>query len=404
MFTNVTDAIEWITSCRNENYGFNHFKEVMDILQNPQDKLKIIHVAGTNGKGSVTNYIKDILCANGYKVGTFQSPHIITHLDRIRINSINIDEEAFLAIVNNYYDFFIEQHLNMFEMDYIIMVDYFLSNNVDFVVCEVGLGGRLDATNVVSKPLLSIIVTIGLDHQERLGHTIEQIAIEKAGIIKNNCPVLIGDLPPEAKKEIIYKTLKTNSVLYNLNKYQKISNGHFEYRNDIYRIISNANYQIHNSALAIEAIYILNDTYNLGVTSKAIKDGLKVSKYQGRFELISINPNIIIDGAHNIDGIKALIDSCTNLNRPLICITSILKDKNYLEMLKLLHDFFDEVIVTTFDFYRANNLNDLKVYDSFKAFDNYQESLTYAKELVHNGNIVVCGSLYFISSIIEDTK
>ena len=170
-FKTIEEALNWITAQRRNGSEFAKFKCAMNKLGNPQDKFKMIHVAGTNGKGSTVCFLRDVLMALGYKVGTLQSPHYLTHLDRIRVNGINIDGQSFLDILNEYYDFFETNDLNMFEMDYVIMCEYFKREGVDFALVEVGMGGRLDSTNVIKSPIMSIITTIGFDHMHELGDT-----------------------------------------------------------------------------------------------------------------------------------------------------------------------------------------------------------------------------------------
>ena len=180
MFVNIEEALAWIMNKRNNNYSFEHFKKVAEDFGNIQDKLKMVHVAGTDGKGSTVNYLADLLISQGFKVGTFTSPHYVTHLDRIRINGSNIPDQDFLKLLNKNYDFFIENDLSMFEMDYLLMAEYFYEEKVDYAVVEVGLGGRLDSTNIVKSPLLEIITTIGYDHMDRLGNTLTEICRENA--------------------------------------------------------------------------------------------------------------------------------------------------------------------------------------------------------------------------------
>ena len=188
-FQKAEDVIAIIEQRKNRGYGLDHFKQYMASLGNPQNRLRSIHVAGTNGKGSTTNDIRSILQAAGYKVGSFTSPFMITHLDRIRINDQDIREDAFLEITNRFYDSWMEWDLSMFEIDMCIAVFYYLEEQADFCVFETGLGGRKDATNIL-QPLVSVITNIGMDHMEFLGDTLEKIAGEKAGIVKEDIDLL----------------------------------------------------------------------------------------------------------------------------------------------------------------------------------------------------------------------
>ncbi len=240
MFTAINEALDWIMSRRSNHYSFAHFKEVCHKLGDPQNDLYVIHVAGTDGKGSTCKFLSDLLLSQGFKVGMLSSPHYLTHLDRIRLNGENITDEAFLDILNHYYDFFVENGLSMFEMDYLIMAEYFRREKVDFAVIEVGMGGRLDSTNVVDDTKLSIITSIGFDHMNDLGDTLEAICKEKCGIIKNDSQVLIGRLN-ESCRQIVRETCEErNCRFYELDEYEDLGKRHFLFHGQEYEITSYA--------------------------------------------------------------------------------------------------------------------------------------------------------------------
>ena len=213
-FNDINSAIDYVINRRNMNLGLENFKKIMSSLGNPQDDFKVIHVAGTNGKGSTISIIRDVLMFNGFKIGTFTSPHLITHQDRIRINNINISDEKFIYYLNKYYDLIEENNLSMFEIDTLIMSVYFKESNIDYGIIETGIGGRLDCTNIFNNPLVSVITTIGFDHIDRLGDTLDKIAYEKAGIIKENSNVVVGYLNDLAMKVIYDKAVSCNCKLY----------------------------------------------------------------------------------------------------------------------------------------------------------------------------------------------
>ena len=164
MFKNIDEAIDWIVQRKRNSHSFELFKSFMEKLGNPQDDLKIIHVAGTNGKGSTVTFLRDMFINNGYHVGTLQSPHYLSHLDRIRLDGANIPDEAFLRILNQYYEMFVDENLGMFEIDYVIAIMFFLEVKNDYALIETAIGGRLDSTNVVHKSVLSIITNFAYDH------------------------------------------------------------------------------------------------------------------------------------------------------------------------------------------------------------------------------------------------
>lgn len=398
MFENVQQAMDWVMSQR-KKHTFNEFKKYMAEKGNPQYKLKCIHVAGTNGKGSTTNYLRSILQCAGYKVGSFTSPHLMTHLDRIRVNDINIDEKYFLDIVNENYKQWQEYELSMFEIDMYISVCYFLKENVDFAVYEVGLGGRLDNTNVI-EPLVCVITNIEMDHMQILGDTIEKIAYEKAGIIKDNVDVITFERKKEALNifEEACKLHNSNLIKTEVVKDYTIENQKINYLYHGHKIVLNTNapYQILNSSLAVETIEYLNNKKVINVSEKQLLSGL-LTVWAGRFEIISHDPLVIIDGAHNENGIDALCQCIDSLHINPIIVFSALKDKNYKSMLaKLLNK--GEVIVTQFENKRMSSAEDLaQGFKNVTVIDDYQQALNSA--LKKNKTVIVTGSLYFISLV-----
>lgn len=381
-------------------FGFEHFKASMNELGNPQNDIKCVHIAGTNGKGSTTNYLRSILQEAGYRVGTFTSPHLIVHNDRIRINDVFISDEDLLEYGNRFYDFIEFHNLSMFEIDMLIASTYFKEQNVDFALYEVGLGGRLDATNVVT-PLLSIITTIGFDHMELLGNTLKLIAGEKAGIIKQNVPLLTAE--PKKSCLSVFERICTEkqAPLMKLSKITKLkaSSGlSYRYHNLVIHLNTMALYQIKNSATALEAALILR---NIGVeiSDEAIIEGLANAQWKGRFEKVSDDPLIILDGAHNSHGIAALKESVKHLPKPIFVVFSALKDKETDKMISQMLDVTTHLIVTEFDFYRASTVDLLakdfpvdKIKDPKKAIQN-------GIRRSRGGTLLITGSLYFISEV-----
>ena len=401
-FKKIDEALVWIMQ-RRKAQGFAHFSEVIEDLGHPEKDFKLIHVAGTNGKGSCVTYIRDGLMALGYKVGTLQSPHYKTHLDRIRINGIDIDERTFLDILNEKVDFFIANDLNMFEMDYLIMCEYFKREKVDLVITEVGMGGRLDSTNVVRHPLLTIIVTIGHDHMEVLGDTLEDITYEKCGIIKDESAVLVGDLDSDLKDIVKEEAKRHNARYIETLPYIDLLDRSFIYRDHIYDLYSYAKYQKHNASVALEAIYYLDEIEMIKMDEDKIYEAFKKTIWQGRFEIIKEEPLVIIDGAHNIEGIKALISSIADIDLPKGILFSAIKGKEYDKMLRLLKDNADEVVLTTFD--SPKGLMDIEKESTeldIKVIKDMKEAYDYLYG--RYSCIVVCGSLYFLSAFNEVVK
>lgn len=398
MFSNIDEALEWVMNRRRKHSPFKHFKEVLNNINNPQNNFYMIHVGGTNGKGSTVTFLRDLLISQGFKVGTLQSPHYETHLDRIRLNGNNISEEAFIRLLNKNYDLIIKEELSMFEIDYLIMCDYFKENNIDIAIVEVGLGGRLDSTNVVDNTKLSIITTIGYDHTETLGDTLEEICLEKCGIIKKDSKVLVGKLEDNLKEIVKEKCKENNSKYYELKDYLEKENRTFIYNNEEYQIQSFAKYQMHNASLALEAFDIISKDYPFEVDLNKAKKALASSLWKGRFELVHTSPNIFLDGAHNIHGISALVKSINDLKGSKLIIFSALKKKRYLEMLEELNKLEARLVITTFDFPGSIKEENIKDYN-YEFINDYE---SFIKNNLNNyDNIIICGSLYFLSEIVN---
>lgn len=400
MFKTAQEIIDFIEQRKNRGYGFEHFRAYMASIQDPQRQLKSIHVAGTNGKGSTVNDLRSILQTAGYRVGTFTSPYMITHLDRIRINDAYISEQAFMDITKEYYDSWMEWDLSMFEIDMCIACVYFMRENVDFCVFEVGLGGRLDATNILD-PLVSVITNIGMDHMELLGDTVEKIAYEKAGIVKEKRPLITAEEKAECLrvfeqkaqechtyvrriKEITHVQLKEDGVVFDYAQRKEL------------QLASKARYQCRNAALAIETIQYLVQEGILQVSEQQLREGLKQAVWIGRFEVVSKEPLILLDGAHNADGIQALCDSLNDVHNPVI-IFSVLRDKNFEEMLTRLQCISDTILLTSQHNERALDIHTLKQKEGIERVDSFAAALRKAKAF--HRPIVITGSLYFISEV-----
>ncbi len=401
MFNNCTEAIEWITSLRNEKLGFDHFKEFITNHNTEVNDLKFIHIAGTNGKGSTCNMLCDCLLEEGYKVGTFTSPHFINHRDRICIDHEWISEDDFLNILNSRIDLYKQYHLNMFQIDFDIMTIYFTKMKVDYVILEVGLGGRLDSTNVIKAPLASVIVSIGLDHMELLGDTEEKIAFEKAGIIKDNSLVICGKMKPSVKEVIQKVADQKNAKFINVeeNEIINIDPIRFKYCDELYELSSRALYQIDNASVVIETLNQCKSRGLISISFDSIKKGIYRSHWAGRFDIVSHDPLVILDGAHNEHGIKALIQSIECCPHPRTLIFSALKDKEFDKMITELRSHVDRMIITEFDFYRAFKIDQIDHYTNIEYKKDYKHLIREEIAITKDGCLIICGSLYFISEV-----
>lgn len=362
------------------NLGLERISAILKLMDNPQDKLKCIHVAGTNGKGSVCAFISTILTQAGYKTGLFTSPHLFRYTERIKIDENEIPKDIFaekifkinkLAQENNI-------HLTEFEILTAVMFEYFAQNNVDCAVVEVGLGGKYDSTNVIKNPLCSVITTIDLDHTERLGDTIEKIAEEKCGIIKPNCPV-VTSLNNKGFEVIKSHTEKEQLYLAKNYEYENVS--------------LKGNYQKENLNLALTAIDIILPDLDKNI----IKNALKHVIHHGRFEYFE-NKKILIDGGHNPNGIKVLRENLDIYfkNEKKRFIFGCLRNKNYTEMINLLFNEGDEIYFNHF------NHQNSATYEELSSVCKYPSKEFTGNLPEFDGVTIVCGSLYMISEVMKN--
>ena len=294
---------------RKRMYGIEEFKKCLQEIGNPQLQLKCIHIAGTNGKGSTSNYISSILKLK-YKVGLFTSPYLLKHNDRIRINDQFIEDEKIIAYYNQYDALWRKYNLSSFEIDMFMAIMYFIENQVDVCVFEVGLGGELDATNVIYS-IVSAITNIAFDHEAILGNTLVEIAQTKAGIIKENSCFVSADKTHFDLYQKICVEKNTKCILVNNDvPYTKNKNIQFDYQG--LKIVLNtvADYQVKNSILALEVVKAYEPTF----PDELIIKGLYNAFWRGRAEIVSEKPLVMVDGAHNLAGIEVLIQTLHHLN------------------------------------------------------------------------------------------
>ena len=306
---------------------------LIDHLDNPQEKIKCIHVAGTNGKGSTSHMLASILQEAGYKVGLYTSPHLKDFRERIKINgpdaSGEISEEFVSDFINKHKAFFEANDMSFFEMTVGLAFDYFAKEKVDIAIIEVGMGGRLDATNIIM-PLVSVITNIGLDHTQFLGNTLDAIAFEKAGIIKPIIPVVIGEYTPETKVVFLAKAKECHSEIYFAS--DLISEN---YPSDLI-----GDYQMHNKKTVLQTIAILNEQKEFKITTENIKSGLlhvvKNTGLQGRWQQLGKFPKVICDTAHNKNGLQIVLKQIQKEEfDDLHIILGVVNDKDLNEILPL---------------------------------------------------------------------
>ncbi len=380
----------WVMNRKSRHHGLEPIRQALKDIQNPQNNLKIIHVAGTNGKGSTVNYCKDILVSLGFQVGTFTSPHLEEHYDRIRINGKWIAENRFNTYLNDLFEIIEKYDLGMFEIALLIALVYFNDEKVDYVLLEVGVGGRLDNTNVIENPVLEIITSIGLDHMRILGNRYQQIAYEKAGIIKKRSTVVVSGRVNDTAKRIIQYVAHEKQANCIFSFYQKRSSHTFEVFNTTYEI-QGGSYQKRNAALALYAIHALG----FDVTNDVVKEAVYQSKWLGRFEKISDEPLVYVDGAHNVEGMMACVEAMKEVSDHWIGVFAALKDKQTEEMYQILQEACEEVIICEFDNHRIQHIEE---YDKqAMKIKDYKEAIDYA--IKKDKSVIITGSLYFVSLV-----
>ena len=399
--TTIQEAVDWITARHNFHHGFDHFQRFMASQGDPQDQLRAIHVAGTNGKGSTVSYLASVLREAGYTVGTFTSPHLVAHQDRIRIQERWIDDATFVRYVDTYRDLLEQWDLAMFGIDFFFACLWFIEQKVDIAVIEVGLGGLLDSTNTLRHPLCSVIVSIGLDHMERLGNTEEAIALQKAGIIKTGGLVVSGVTQPEC--QAVIKTVCAEKLARLIPvpvvTVQPGSEVHFTLEDQTYTLHTRAQYQARNAAVALTCLRALKQQGALTLSEKALRQGLRKAVWAGRFEVLQEHPLTIIDGAHNAPGIQALCISVQDLPHPRVIVFTALKDKETEVMAKQLKQISDSLIITQFDYFRAQTGVQL-VIEGSELIEDWKTAVRTARDKAGaEGTVVITGSLYFISEV-----
>lgn len=390
----------WVMRRRNPNHGLEPIRQVLARHGNPQNDLKFIHVAGTNGKGSVCCYIRDVLMAHGYRTGMFTSPHLIHHFDRITIDGKWITKDEYQHILDACIDDIIELNLGMFEIALLIALLHFKKQKTDYVVLECGLGGRLDNTNVIPSPVISVITTIGSDHAALLGNRVQQVAFEKAGIIREHVPVCVGLVSRKARGVIASLANRKHAPITFMKQVKVTGQNAFKYDHDVYELSSAAFYQKENALLALRVL----KSIGIDIHDDATKQALHESSWKGRFEKVGTHPAIYLDGAHNKEGIEALVRNYSGLNRPVITVFSALKDKPGRWMASKLSQVSDELIITSINNGRFDSMDSLSIDGAVMVADENQAVDQAVKLAGENGTVVICGSLYFISDIRKRWK
>jgi len=422
---NYQEALDYINDKNKygSRLGLESIGKLMALLGNPQKDLRYIHIAGTNGKGSTSAYIASCLATAGYRVGLYTSPYLERFNERISINGNDIPDDDLSRItelVKQKADTMVSegmQHPTTFELVTAIGFMYFYEKKVDYVVLEVGLGGRFDSTNIIDTSLASVITTLDYDHMEILGSTIAEIAYQKAGIIKEENLVISYPQVNEALEVLKHVSSEKHCKFYltdveainikEINEYGSLFDYNFEDYNlkDI-QITMLGQYQVYNASLAITTLLKLKDDGKAEFTVEQLYEGLKNTKWKGRLEILKRKPTFVIDGAHNIQGISNLVNSLKLFNYDrLILGIAILKDKDYNAMLKVLAPLADEIVATEVKLPRKLEAEKLgEVIKEFNTNVHVEKDITSAVkkalELASENDLIVFGgSLYLIGDV-----
>lgn len=395
--------------------GLDRTRELLEKMGNPQKKLKFIHVAGSNGKGSTCAMLDSILRAAGYKTGLYTSPYIQDFCERMQINGKNIPDEELASITDHVrvYADTMEDHPSQFELVTAIAMEYFARNDVDIVVLEVGMGGLLDSTNVIDAPEAAIITNIGLEHTEYLGNTIAEIAANKAGIIKPGCSVVCYDGPDDAVR-VVRETCHRNHVpltmadLSQLHPISRSLDGQiFDYK-DWKKVQLNllGDYQLRNASVVLETVGVLRSR-GWHLTEEQVREGMSHVSWPARFEILNRKPLFILDGGHNPQCAGALAESLRDLlpGRKVVFLTGVLADKDYKDMMKVVLPYAQEFVTLTPLNERALPAEKLADYISSLGVpaapaEDIASGLNLAmKKAGEDGIVVSFGSLYMAGAV-----
>lgn len=398
--------------------GLHRIERLLADMGNPQDNLKYIHIAGTNGKGSTSTMTANVLSVAGYKTGLFISPYIEDFCERISINGKNIRHEELSTEVENIIPYIDKmrsegfEHPTEFEIITAVAFSYYNKMGCDFVVLEVGLGGGLDSTNVIKSPLVSVITSISFDHTEILGDTIEKIANEKCGIIKENSNVVLYPLQKEEVFSIVENTAKQKKSrlfipdIKNIKIIsQNIEKTYLEYKQLKIDLYLGGEHQIYNLSTAIETLNVLIEN-GLNISNQNIIDGIAKTKVPGRLEILSKDPLVLIDGAHNLSGIMALCNTIdTNLSkRHIVVLMGMLKDKEYEacinEISKRANEFIGVAVNNPRTLSAEQTANIARNNTNAQAIDDINSAVKKAISLLRDDSVlIICGSLYLIGDV-----
>lgn len=413
-FTNVDQVIKRIYSLPklHPKNDLSYIRRILKQLNNPQDNVKTIHVTGTNGKGSTSYYLSNLLQKAGQKTGLFVSPYIYEFNERIQLNGKNISNNDLIKIANE-----IETAIEIlkkddpnfslvtFEYEVALAFQFFAQEKCDYAVIEVGIGGEHDKTNVII-PEVSVITTIGLDHEKIIGPTLKDIAEEKSGVIKSNKPVVLGNVPQNVLEILLNKAQSENSKSFLLGRdFQiKIMPDVIEYQDskNLYNFALRPLVEAYDIGVAVQAIQLLQ----LDLDRKKIEEAINKTRIPGRYDVIQTSPEIIVDGAHNLQAMENLLNLVRKKKKGQIYVLlGMMKDKDLGPVTKLFKD--EKVTLTRIDYPRAARLEDFpkEAQKEFEYKENFEEAYTSLKnKLQADDMLLVTGSFYLVGAVLNYCK
>ncbi|ARW74774.1 bifunctional folylpolyglutamate synthase/dihydrofolate synthase [Lactobacillus johnsonii] len=413
-FTNIDQVIKRIYSLPklHPKNDLSYIRRILKQLNNPQDSVRAIHVTGTNGKGSTSYYLSNLLQKAGQKTGLFVSPYIYEFNERIQLNGKNISNNDLIKTANE-----IETAIEIlkkddpnfslvtFEYEVALAFQFFAQENCDYAVIEVGIGGEHDKTNVII-PEVSVITTIGLDHEKIIGPTLKDIAEEKSGVIKSNKPVVLGNVPQNVLEILLNKAQSENSKSFLLGRdFQiKIIPDVIEYQDskNLYNFALRPLVEAYDIGVAVQAIQLLQ----LDLDRKKIEEAINETRIPGRYDVIQTSPEIIVDGAHNLQAMENLLNLVRKKKKGQIYVLlGMMKDKDLGPVTKLFKD--EKVTLTRIDYPRAARLEDFpkEAQKEFEYKENFEEAYTSLKnKLQADDMLLVTGSFYLVGAVLNYCK
>lgn len=413
-FTNIDQVIKRIYSLPklHPKNDLSYIRRILKQLNNPQDSVRAIHVTGTNGKGSTSYYLSNLLQKAGQKTGLFVSPYIYEFNERIQLNGKNISNNDLIKTANE-----IETAIEIlkkddpnfslvtFEYEVALAFQFFAQENYDYAVIEVGIGGEHDKTNVII-PEVSVITTIGLDHEKIIGPTLKDIAEEKSGVIKSNKPVVLGNVPQNVLEILLNKAQSENSKSFLLGRdFQiKIIPDVIEYQDskNLYNFALRPLVEAYDIGVAVQAIQLLQ----LDLDRKKIEEAINETRIPGRYDVIQTSPEIIVDGAHNLQAMENLLNLVRKKKKGQIYVLlGMMKDKDLGPVTKLFKD--EKVTLTRIDYPRAARLEDFpkEAQKEFEYKENFEEAYTSLKnKLQADDMLLVTGSFYLVGAVLNYCK